>query len=174
MKQLLLLLPILLLSTIASGDGGMVRASETHGPWTITIFSAPTPFRVGPVDLSLLVQNADTSKTILDAEVNLMLRHASADSLLVAATHDAATNQLLSAALFDLPEPGLWTVDVLVSRGDVNERMQIELVAGPPIPRLLTLWPWLAIPGITALIFVLHQWLVRSRRSHRVNPMEQA
>ena len=141
-----------------------------HG--TITIFSAPTPFRVGPVDLSLLVQDAETSTTVLDADINLMLRHASADSLLIAATHDAATNQLLSAALFDLPEPGLWTVDVLVSRGDSSERMQIELVAGPPIPRLLTLWPWLAVPGIAALVFVLHQWLVRSRRSQRTPPME--
>lgn len=168
MIRLLLLLPILLLYTTASGDGGMVRASETHGQWTITIFSSPTPFRVGPVDLSLLVQDAHTDETILDATVNLMLRHATADSMLLAATHDAATNHLLSAAMFDLPEPGPWTVDAIVTRGTVTERMQIGIEAGPPLPKLISLWPWLLFPVIVILLFIVHQWLVRSRSPHRM------
>ena len=168
MIRLTLLLPIMLLCASAAGDGGVVRASETHGPWTITVFSSPTPFRVGPVDLSLLVQDAHTGTTILDADVNLMLRHETADPMLLEATHDAATNQLLSAAMFDLPEPGQWTIDVIVSRGTETQRMQIGIEAGPPLPPLLSLWPWLSIPLIVTLVFMMHQWLVRSRRPHRM------
>jgi hypothetical protein len=170
MIQLLRLLPILLLTSLALADGGVVRTSQQLGPWMITVFSSPTPFRVGPVDLSVLVQDAETSDTVFDVDVNLMLRHAAADAILVEATREAATNQLLRAALFDLPAPGTWQVDVSITSQEHAERLQFALDADPPLPRLMELWIWLSIPILALVFFVLHQWLVRSRRPRTAAP----
>lgn len=164
MIRLLRLLPILLLTSLAMGDGGVVRTSQQQGPWVITVFSSPTPFRVGPVDLSVLVQDAETRDTVFDVNVNLMLRHAAADAILVEATREAATNQLLRAALFDLPAAGTWSVDVSIASPQHAERLQFTLDADQPLPRLLELWIWLSIPVLALACFALHQWLVRSRR----------
>ncbi len=40
------------------GDGGAVRFSGQQGDWRITVFTSPTPLRAGPVDVSVLVQDA--------------------------------------------------------------------------------------------------------------------
>jgi hypothetical protein len=45
--------------------GGEVRLMEKAGPFVITVFSDPTPLRVGPVDLSVLVQDRDSGRPIL-------------------------------------------------------------------------------------------------------------
>ena len=46
----------------ARGDGGTVRLSRCEGGLRITVFTAPTPFRAGPVDISVLVQDAVTGE----------------------------------------------------------------------------------------------------------------
>ena len=81
----------------------------------------------------------------------------------VEATPASATNRLLYAALLELPLAGTWTIDVLAVKGDLESRLQAGLEAGPPLPRLLSLWTWLAIPGIVLIVFVLNQWLIRTR-----------
>lgn len=151
--------------TTASADSGIVRASRIAGPWKLTLFSAPTPFRSGPVDLSILVQDPETDEAILDATVNLMLQHESpeVDTILVTATRANATNRLLYAALFDLPEPGSWQVDLYVERGDQSAKLQATLVADPPLPPILGFWTWLSIPAIVIILFICNQWLSRTR-----------
>ena len=46
----------------AWGDGGTVRLSRCEGDYRISVFTAPTPFRAGPVDISVLVQDAATGE----------------------------------------------------------------------------------------------------------------
>ena len=43
-------------------DGGTVRLSEEQGRYRITVFTAPAPLRAGPVDVSVLVQEAATGE----------------------------------------------------------------------------------------------------------------
>ncbi|MDG2201261.1 MAG: hypothetical protein P8K80_08790 [Phycisphaerales bacterium] len=170
----LLLLCLLVCSTPAKGDGGIVRVSENAGPWRITLFSSPTPLRAGPIDLSILVQEPHTDDSVLAATVNLMLQplDGQADSILVEATRADATNKLLYAALLDLPAPGRWQVDVAVQLGDDGGRITTTLVASDAIPPLLSLWTWLVIPVIAIALFLCNQWLVRSRRRTTSSPTE--
>ena len=44
----------------AAADGGSMRSVRKKGGYQITVFTAPTPFRAGPVDISVLVQDAST------------------------------------------------------------------------------------------------------------------
>lgn len=139
------------------GDGGLVRLHAGAGPYTVTVFSQPTPLRAGPVDLSVLVQERDGGTPRLDAQVTLRLRQG--DALLdVPATRAAATNKLLYAALFTLPAPGPWEVTVTVDGAPLAFTMQAGEAASP----LWAFWRYLALPFVALGLYALHQW-----RRHR-------
>src|SRR5437588_12678333 len=72
---MLLLFSSLLLppSSFARADGGAVRLCERAGNYQLAVFTAPTPFRAGPVDVSVLVQDAATGECIPQARVTLCL-----------------------------------------------------------------------------------------------------
>lgn len=170
----LMLILLLMLPATSNGDGGIVQISELNGPWRITLFSSPTPLRAGPVDLSIMVQHPETDESVLDATVNLMLQpiDGQGDAILVEATRRDATNKLLYAALLDLPASGRWQVDAAVRVGDDAARIQTTLVADDPVPPMLSLWGWLAVPIVFIVLFVCNQWLVRTRRRAPINPSE--
>src|SRR6202162_2952447 len=46
--------------SVASADGGAVRYSERHDDRLITVFTDPTPLRAGIVDVSVLIQDANS------------------------------------------------------------------------------------------------------------------
>src|SRR6516225_11891006 len=60
-------------SSLARADGGAVRLRERVGGYQIAVFTSPTPFRAGPVDVSVLVQDAATEECVPDARVTLRL-----------------------------------------------------------------------------------------------------
>jgi hypothetical protein len=151
----------LLLPRAAFADGGLLRASETAGPFIITVFSSPTPLRAGPADISVMVQERDTGAPALDAQVTVTAQR-SGDGLqpvVAAATRAQATNKLLYAALVDLTAAGSWDLHVTVNRDTATARITTTLAVGPPLPRLLAFWPYLALPPAAILLFALHQWL---------------
>jgi hypothetical protein len=147
-------------------DGGSVRAYEQVGNYTIAVFTSPTPFRAGPVDISVLVQDAATGEALPAARVNLCLTaRGSGEVLEVAATAEAATNKLFRAAVFTLPEPGWWDVAIAIEGPHGPARVEFAMPAEEPLPRWLTLWPWFCWPALAVLLFGIHQALVR--RKHR-------
>jgi hypothetical protein len=161
-------LPILVLlvfSSLSRADGGAVRLCERSGDYQLAVFTAPTPFRAGPVDISVLVQDAATGECTPEGRVTLRLTaHESGRVLEYEATSGAASNKLFYAAVFELPEAGWWDVDVFVDgpHGSAHSRLQIE--AGKAPPRWLDLWPWFGLPALAVAFFSLHRVLVRRRR----------
>ena len=51
------------------GDGGFLRLCERSGPYQVAVFTSPTPLRVGPVDFSVLLQDAATGTVLSDARI---------------------------------------------------------------------------------------------------------
>src|SRR3954468_10866690 len=103
MKQIIRSMVCLLLLTSFSSvraDGGTVRLSQRQGGYQITVFTAPTPFRAGPVDVSVLVQDARTGQPVPQAEVAIRAapRGRPSEAILQPATVEAATNKLFRAA----------------------------------------------------------------------------
>jgi hypothetical protein len=145
-----------------------VRLSQRQGGYQITVFTAPTPFRAGPVDVSVLVQDAATGEALPQAQVTVWAgpRGRRGAAVSCAATSEAATNKLLHAALFELPGPGWWEVEVIVQgpRGSGQVRFAVE--AAEPSPRWLAFWPWVSWPVLVILLFSVHQ-LLRWRASRR-------
>jgi hypothetical protein len=158
-------------SSLARADGGAVRLRERAGAYQVTIFTSPTPLRAGLVDVSVLVQDAATGECLPQARVILRLTsRATGDVLESPATVEAATNKLLRAAAFQLPQAGRWDVEAAIDGpcGRANVRLEIE--AQEPSPRWLGYWPWFSWPAGAVALFAVHEMLARRRvrRCHGV------
>jgi len=159
-----LTLPATLATPAGSGaDGGLVRASAEDAGLVVTLFTSPTPLRVGIADVSVLVQDARTRAALLDADVRVRVEPAGGGAPLVDAPLDraTATNKLLQAALVTLPASGRFRLVAEARRGDATAVASAELEVAEPSPALLALWPLLALPPAVVGIFLVHQWLRR-------------
>jgi hypothetical protein len=157
---------ILLGSSPARADGGTLCLVERAGPYQVAVFTAPTPLRAGPVDVSVLVQDAATGAHVPAARVTIRLTPAGRRGpvLEYPATEEAATNKLFRAAVFELPSAGRWEVEVRVEGPGGAARVRCEVEAGEPLPRWLTLWPWVGWPALAIGLFAVHQALARRRK----------
>jgi hypothetical protein len=145
-------------------DGGAVRLREQAGAYQVTVFTVPTPFRAGLVDVSVLVQDAATGEYVPEARVTVGLTaRGTGDVLEYPATAEAATNKLLRAAVFRLPEPGWWDVDVVVDGPHGPARLRLAVEADEPLPRWLEMWPWFSWPALMVALFGVHRVLVRRK-----------
>jgi hypothetical protein len=141
-----------------------VRLRQRAGGYQVAVFTSPTPFRAGPVDVSVFVQDAATGECVPEALVTVCLRAPGASRILQCpATTEAATNKLFHAAVFQLPEPGWWDVEVAVEGPQGPAFLQFGVEAEEPLPRWLELWPWFAWPAVAVALFGVHQVLVRRR-----------
>jgi cytochrome c oxidase assembly factor CtaG len=145
--------------------GGEVRLMEKAGPFVITVFSDPTPLRVGPVDLSVLVQNGDSGRPILDAEVTVRLQQhgGGGPAIITEATRQNATNKLLYAAAVDLPASGLWELQVTAQHQAQAADVACMVTAVPPRSMPYSWWPYAALLSAMIGSVALQQW---HRRRH--------
>jgi hypothetical protein len=146
-------------------DGGTVRLSERRGDYRITVFTSPTPLRAGPVDVSVLVQDA-AGEPVPGARVRVRLtpRGQPEGAIQQPATAEAATNKLFQAAVFDLPRVGWWVADITVEGLPEPLEARFALEVDEPLPRVGELWPWVGWPALAVVLFLAHQGLVRRRR----------
>jgi RsiW-degrading membrane proteinase PrsW (M82 family) len=156
-----LLALVVLAPAPASGDGGTVRLVERSGGFVITVFSAPEPLRVGPADLSVLVQDEADAAPVLDARISLeaVPPAGAAGVVRLEATRAHATNKLLYATPFTPELPGAWTLGVRVQRGTDVAEARTVLPVGPARSGLWSLWPYLALPPAAVALYALAAWL---------------
>jgi hypothetical protein len=153
----------------AWADGGAVIASQRVGSWQVSVLVSPVAPAVGPIDVSVLVQDAVSGQTVDGVIVKLQLapEDSPADSIRLAATRAAATNKLFYAAQCDLPTAGRWTIAATANdREDEAELFAVINVAGPP-PKWVELWPWLAWPSVVIALFLLREHLACMQRERR-------
>jgi hypothetical protein len=152
----------------AWADGGAVRLRQSAGGYQITVFTSPTPFRAGPVDVSVLVQDVVTGECVPDARVNLCLKATGTGRVMeYTATTETATTKLFHVTEFRLPESGWWDVAVTVEGPHGPARVWFEVQADDPLPRWLDLWPWFCWPALVVALFGVHRVLVRRRPTGR-------
>ena len=164
-SRLLPVCVLVLCPSPAAADGGSVRLSEQQGNYRISVFTAPTPVRAGPVDISVLVQDAATGEVVSGVRVTIKVARRDAPGVAVdqPATTAAATNKLFHAAVFDLPEPGWYSVEVSIDGDQGEAQVRFDMEAAESLPPWLALWPWVGWPVLVILVFGVHQLLVRRR-----------
>jgi hypothetical protein len=137
--------------------------SEKREGLLITVFTAPAPFRAGPVDISVLVQDASSGEVVPDARITVRMTKPGQPALEYRATTEAATNKLLHAAEFELPQPGRWQLEVQVEATGKLAAIGGELEAAAPLPRWRELWLWIGWPALVIILFGAHQVLSHRR-----------
>lgn len=169
MQRLLRLLSLVtpvLSCAMAYADGGAVRLVQRQGPWQVSVFTSPTPMHAGSIDISVLVQDAESSQPVADVKIVVRLTpHDNRGLALEAlASSAAATNKLMQAALVDLPHAGWWTAQVTCTAGGNRAELHFEMEAGEPLPAWLGVWPWFSWPFGVVLLFGVHRWLVQRKQ----------
>jgi len=178
----------LFLHHIVRADGGIIRLRDVQGPFSITVFSSPEAGSGGLTDVSALIQERESGKVILDADVDLtvsppdgsapnkpgelcglpMFPTRSVEGLnfpaTVQATRENASNKLLYSAPLELNAPGNWKLHVLVSRGTDIARFDCFLPGALSSGKLTDLLPYLLMPPLMVAAFALNQWLRRQSR----------
>jgi hypothetical protein len=142
-----------------------VRLSRQEGGYRVTVFTAPTPLRAGPVDVSVFVQDAAKGEPLSGGRVTVRAvpRGRAVDAIEETATTEAATNKLFRAAVFDLPGPGWWEIEVRIEGPHGGARVGFQVEAAEALPHWASLWPWVSWPAVAVLLFAVHQWLVRRK-----------
>jgi hypothetical protein len=162
-----LLTMVILAPLVARADGGTVQLHEASGPFVVTVFTAPETLRAGPIDTSVLIQDRETGRVILDAAVNLAVQSAAATGprFQIRATHAQARNKLLQAATIDIPAAGWWTMHISVSRNGAQAAVATKVLVQPEAPPLAGIWPYLILPPVAIALFALHQALRRDSQT---------
>lgn len=144
---------------VLRADGGKVVSSQRQDDLLITVFLAPTPVRAGTVDISVLVQDVEAGRIVEPRRVLVRRRpaHRNEPPITRQATHEAATNKLLTAATIELPTPGEWDISVLVTTDDGAHESAFLVTAAEPLPRLVELAGWLLWPLLPIGLFLLRE-----------------
>ena len=161
MRGPLTLLLALLSTPPVIGDGGTLRLSRVAGDVRVSVFTSPTPPRVGTVDVSVLVQDAKSGAVRLrrPVQVRAWPTDEPAHTVEATASHDLATNKLLQAAHLELDRPGLWRLAVTVGQAEVTADIELAGAA----PSWWSLAPWVGWPFAVAGLFLLRQRLKRTK-----------
>jgi hypothetical protein len=135
---------------------------ERQGGYRISVFVSPDPLRAGPIDISVLLQDAETGSAITNAQTMVSLKPSSrrGRTIRTVATNEAATNKLLSAAVVELPETGSWDVEIACLAEHGPARVEFRADAGPRLTAWLNVWPWFSWPAAVVILFGFHRWLV--------------
>ena len=146
-------------SSVARGDGGAVRFHERRGDRLITVFTSPTPLCAGPVDISVLVQDAHSGRPLRDQSIMVHAYppdHARSGRSALA-TPEAATNKLLCAAQLDLPDPGRWHVELTLEGLGQGRAIgfEVEVARAQSTWRQMSLW--IGWPFAVIGLFLIHQ-----------------
>ena len=129
----------------ALANGGTLRVSrEPAGPFALSVYTAPTPLRVGLADVSVAVEVAATGDTEPNARVIIFAEPIGRDGPRIAsdASHERATDPSFYAADLSLASAGRWRIEVVVlnavSEGTVEFEVDVEpaVVATPTVPSL--------------------------------------
>ena len=142
---------------VARADGGrLVRVERTNG-WIVSVFVAPDPPRVGPVDVSVLVQEEASGSVIVDADIAVTLKAVEGATTSAPANRTQATNKLLQSALLTTPSAGDWQgiIDCRVGNAKAEIPFTLQVAAAPPAWTKLA--PWILWPFAAVAIFVAHR-----------------
>jgi hypothetical protein len=163
MKGLRAVVGLLIASSFLRADGGTMRPSERAGGYQDTVFTFPAPLRAGPVDVSVFVQDANTSEPAEGVDVAVCAALSGRPEKVVGspATSGAATNKPFRSTLLELPERGPWEFEATVDAGRGQARVRFTAEAADRPPGWLAVAPWIGWPALAILLFAIHQMLMR-------------
>jgi len=140
-------------------DGGVLLLHRNAGPFSAAVFASPAPPRAGVVDLSVLVQMAETTEPVLDAEVEVTLRR-DGEEKTIQATRAQSQNRLLYSAPVTV-SAGDWTYTVTIRKDGRTAEIggTVAIASSDGGTERIRYWPAFVAPLIAIALFAMHQRL---------------
>lgn len=168
------LLPAVLVGTLAlapesGANGGTVRlARAAAGPYLVSVWTDPSPARVGFLDVSVAVMRPPKGEPVLDTRVRLHAARATAATppVSVVLALGAGGNLLLHHGEVELPTEGPWHFSLEVDGPAGHGQVALDLEVGPS---RLPEWV-LAGAGLALLAAAATTWLLAKTRRARRGP----
>ena len=117
-----------------SANGGTIQVSmERAGPYEVTVFTDPSPVRVGTLDVSVMVE-LPGGELVQDARV-MVTAIPDGDATgggTYEATHDLATNKLFYAAHVPISRAAPWRIEVAISASMGEGTVNFEIETSEP------------------------------------------
>lgn len=158
---------ILAFSHAGFADGGRMIATTGTGPYRVTVFASPAAVTAGPVDISVLVQDAETNRWVGDVDVTL---HAISPEPAKAplerdATTSKSNNRMLRSAKLELQQRGVWRIEAYLNGPRGQATAVCELRVLPPRSKWRTVLPWVLLPIAAVALFALREILFAPKRA---------
>jgi hypothetical protein len=99
----------------AFADGPHIALHATQGRYEITVFTAPDPLVTGPIQLTLLVQDAETGALLPGVEAGGSLTPASGPAVPLTLALGGSSNKELMGETVKLANPGSYTLQLRIS-----------------------------------------------------------
>jgi hypothetical protein len=122
---------------------------------------------MGPVDISVLVQDGETGEPDLSARVSIRMTKPGQPTLSYPCTVEAATNKLFRAAQFELPASGRWEMEIRVEGSHGLATIGGDVNAAAALPRWRELWLWICWPAGAIVVFGIYQVLAQRANGPR-------
>jgi hypothetical protein len=125
---------------------------------------------VGQADLSAMVEERESGKVLLDADVVITLtpENGQGKPMVTYLSHAHATNRLLQDTVVQLPRAGRWRAVIQVSDAGRAASMATDLTVGDYSARRGTVWVFALLPVFAIALFAWTQSAKRAVRSRKV------
>lgn len=151
----------------ALADGPHIAFHGSQGAYTVTLFTAPDPLVSGPVEFTLLVQNASDGTVVSRPRATVDLTLKGQPTVHVALAAGGATNRLLPGAVATLIRPGAYELAIEVSSGGAPP---VTFHGGLPVDsnngRRNTLLISAGLTLLLIVLFLVNQYARQQRRPH--------
>jgi len=143
------------------GNGGKLRLSKAEaGPYVVSVWTRPTPARVGPLDVSVAVMDPATERPITDVRVALRGERLDGGEAVARTAAEAGRNRFGFHGDLGIPVAGRWRFTVAVEGPGGRGETAFELDVRPPRPLI-----WSLLPGILVALALFGWLLTRSAKT---------
>ncbi len=166
----------LCLAALAAGgsddDDVALRASQTTGPFVVSVFALPGELDAGRSEFSVLVQDRDSLQVMQDAQVELQAKQVgtSQSTARVQASSDASANKLLQAADVELPSEGDWMLSVRVAHDGQSSELALPLRVVKPEAGIAIPWWYVGFVVFGAILAFIYWRRNKGYRNIRPQP----
>lgn len=165
-EALIALLLLLAGPLLLHANGGTLRVANAEvGPYSVSVFTDPTPVRPDTIDVSILITAIGENEVVpgLDVRVRAEAVDHDAEARDLPATREAADDSRYYAAKFSLGSIGRWRISVEVEGDDGDGATAFEVEAREP--RLLDRPLVLIIVSLLPLLLAAW-WFLRGAPEH--------
>jgi cytochrome c oxidase assembly factor CtaG len=139
-------------STASDDDDQVLHFRQASGLFDVAVF-ADRELHVGPASFSILVQDRNTRKVLLDTNVEFEAhKSGQPPGSATQATYEDSDNKLLQGGVLDLPASGDWLLKLLLTRNSEAAEFSFPFRVEQKKAKVELPWPYVALGVIAGLL----------------------